>query len=161
MPIVSRVLTKLSNREDLGAGLKKWRVDAVDGRGRPWRHSAFLATQAQAEVVRDTVAFDLANQDKLELLQWVLDRNTVASFDLTGRDITEEQGEDFVMTTFAASPGEEAIPLAWWVESLGPPAFSTIRDRIGWSPAEGTLVQDRAIALLAAEPDFNTTITAP
>jgi hypothetical protein len=54
MPIVSRVLTKLANREDLGAGVKRWRVDGVDSRGKRWTHGPFTAVEgAPAEAIRD------------------------------------------------------------------------------------------------------------
>ena len=53
MPIVSRVLTLLANREDLGPGVKVWRADGVDGRDQKWYAGPMTATQAEAEVMRD------------------------------------------------------------------------------------------------------------
>jgi hypothetical protein len=53
MPIISRTLTKLANRDDIGPGIKRWRVDGVDGRGAGWVHGPFFGTQAEAEVIRD------------------------------------------------------------------------------------------------------------
>ena len=38
MPIISRTLTKLANREDFGPGIKRWRGDAVDALWRSKYH---------------------------------------------------------------------------------------------------------------------------
>lgn len=162
MPIISRTLTKLANREDLGSGIKTWRANGTDGRGRPWIHASFRGTQIEAEAIRDAAwtTRELANQDLDELIDWVEARNTVASFDYTNRDIDQDAGEEFVMIEFARRLGDQAIKLAWWVESLNPPTFGRIRDRIGWTNEEGTIVQDRAIGLLAAEEFYNTTVKA-
>ncbi len=58
MPIVSRTLTMLANREDIGPGIKRWRVDAIDALGGVWVHGPFSGTRAEAEVIRDATVFD-------------------------------------------------------------------------------------------------------
>ncbi len=55
---IVRTLTKLANREDLGPGIKRWRIDAVDDLGRRWVHGPFSGTRAKGESVRDAVVFD-------------------------------------------------------------------------------------------------------
>ncbi len=59
MPIV-RTLTFLANREDINPGVKTWRVDGMDALGRRWVHGPFSVTQAEAEVIRDTVVWEEA-----------------------------------------------------------------------------------------------------
>ena len=54
MPIVSRILTILANREDIGPSVKRWRIDGVDGRGANWVHGPFTANQTDAEAIRDS-----------------------------------------------------------------------------------------------------------
>ncbi len=54
MPIVSRSLRKLANWDDVGPGLKRWRVDGVDGRGDNWVHGPFTANLSDAESIRDS-----------------------------------------------------------------------------------------------------------
>lgn len=156
MPIVSRSLTKLANRDDVAPGMKKWRIEGVDARGRPWTHRlANPMLLADAEAIRDGVVWDLAALDFSNLLAWVQDRNTVADFDLTDRDITEDQGEEHIVTWFATNLGGEAITVAWWIEGLNPPSYTAIADRIGYTIQQRSDVQDRAIDLLAAEPRFD------
>lgn len=53
MPIVTRNLVRLANREDLGAGVKRWRVDGIDHAGGNWVHGPFSGTRAEAEAIRD------------------------------------------------------------------------------------------------------------
>lgn len=163
MPIVSRTLAKLANREDIGVGIKRWRVDGVDGRDRSWVHGPFFGTQAEADIIRDAAwtTQQLADVDLREVVLWVEDKNTVASLDYTNRDITEQEAEDHVAAEFARRPGEDAIRLAWWIESLNPTAWSTIGDRIGWTSQEQSDIQDRAISLTAAEPLYDTTYEVP
>ena len=136
----------------------------TDSKGRAWRRSrSRFVDEATAQIALDAHNWtpQLQNADFDDLLAWVQALSTVASFDLTDRDITEEQGEDFIAGTFSESPGVDAIRLAWWIESLGPPAWTAIFTRIGWTSQEGTDVQDRAISLNAAEPLFNTTLEVP
>ena len=161
MPIVSRTLTLLANREDRGPGVKRWRVDATDARGRIWVHGPFFGTQAAGEVVRDAVAFDLAEQDKAELLEWVHARNTVAAFDYTGRDITEAQGEEHVFQWFAESPGAEAITVAWWLDSINTGTFNNILGRVGYTGDQGDSITSRFTSMVTVDPWYDLTIKAP
>lgn len=153
MPITSRSLDYARLQSD---GRFRCRVSGVDAIGRDWIHGSFWADSVvAAETIRDGVVWNLAEVDLSDLLTWVQDRNTVASFDLTNRDITENQGEEFIITWFATHLGGEAITLAWWIESLNPPSYTAIANRIGYTTQQRSDVQDRAIDLLAAEPRFD------
>jgi len=55
MPIISRTLIKLANRDDITPGMKRWRVDGKDGYGNRWVHGPFFALEgSNAEVIRDS-----------------------------------------------------------------------------------------------------------
>ena len=161
MPIVSSTLTLLANREDIGPGVKRWRVDGVDALGRIWVHGPFNGTQAEAEVIRDAVVWDLAEVDKAELLTWVQARNTVAAFDYTDRDIVQDDGEEHVFQWFAESPGAEAITVAWWMDDINTGTFKAIRDRIGYSAAQGSDITSRFTFMISVEPWYDLTVEAP
>ena len=133
---------------------------AVDEVGREWRRSrARFADEATAQAASD--AFDwtvqLQDVDFNDLLVWTKSpaKNDPGAFNLTGRDITLLEGEDFLYTHFAESPGEEAILLAWWLKGLTPPAINAIRDRLGVNVTDGDRVKDRAVALDDAEATFD------
>lgn len=154
MPIVTRTLESIQPTK--GGVFASFL--AVDDQGREWRRSrSRFVSEAAAQAALDTHDWgpQLESADFQDLLIWVRGLNTVADFDLTDRDITEEQGEDFIAGTFAESPGADAIHLAWWIESLSPPSWAAIFTRVGWTSQEGSRIQDRAIALLAAEPVFD------
>lgn len=154
MPITSRTLTLLANREDIGPGVKSWRVDAVDTRGRPWVHGPFKVTQAEAEVIRDAVTFDLAELDKRELLEFVQlgPPNTVAAFDYTDHDITEEDGEEHIYLTFAANTREIALPLSWWLNTLKTGARNNIAGRVGFSGTQSGRIDQRYTPMVMVLP---------
>ena len=153
MPILTRSLDYARPQRD---GRFRCRVSGLDAVDRNWVHGPFWADSVvDAEGIRDGVVWDLAAVDFSDLLAWVQDRNTVATFDLTDRDITEEQGEEHIVTWFATNLGAEAITVAWWIESLNPPSYTAIANRIGYTTQQRTDVQDRAIDLLAAEPRFD------
>ena len=133
MPIASRNLQLLGNRPDLGDGVKSWRVDGTDSRGRPWKHGTFKVTLAEAEVIRDAITAEslgLAETDKAELLEGVHALNTVASFDFTGADIIEEEGEDHIFKWFMESLGADAITVAWWMDDINTGKFNAITTRM-------------------------------
>lgn len=157
MPIVSRELTLLANREDIGPGIKRWRVDGADARGRSWLHGPFSGTQSEAEIIRDGAwtTQQLADKDLAELIEWVEAKNSVASFDYTNRDIDQDAGEEHVAREFASRPGDSAIRLAWWIEDTPGPTWAAIGNRIGWDAQTQSDVQDRGIALAAAEPSYD------
>ncbi len=161
MAIVSRALTLLANREDIGPGVKRWRVDGVDVLGRIWVHGPFSGTQAEAEVIRDAVVWDLAEQDKAEVLAWVQERNTVAAFDYTDRDIVEADGEEHVFQWFAENLGAEAITVAWWMDGINTGKFNSIRDRIGYTGDQGATITIRFSDMVVVEPTYDLTIEAP
>ncbi len=138
MPILTRTLESV---EQSAGGTVLASFLAVDEKSRPWRRSpARFADEAAAVVASD--AFDWETQlkdvDFQDLFDWVIARNTVADFDLTDRDIIEQEGEDFIAITFSESLGDQAIRLAWWIESLTPPIWTAIRTRIGWTSKEGS-----------------------
>ena len=159
MPIISRTLTRLANRPDRGLGIKSWRIDAVDAVGRRWKHGSFLGTRAEGEAVRDTVVVDLAELDRRELLEWVQARNTVAAFDYTDSDITEEDGEDHVFKWFMESLGAEAITVAWWLDSLNTGAFNVITTRMN-IVEHRSAITSRFTFMVSVEPWYDLTIEA-
>lgn len=160
MPISTRVLTK-QNQQASG----RWRVREVhtDALGVDFTFQYLAASVAEAttnmnsaERAAETVAI-LVDRDIQEVIVWVEARNTPASFDYTDRDIDSDRGEEEVAKHFARSPGEVALLFAWWIESLGPPAWTAIATRLGWSTAAdeiGDRVQVRAQDLTVAEDSF-------
>ncbi len=160
MPIVSKTLTIVANREDLGPGIKRWRVDARDARGRNYVHGPLFGTQAEAELVQTTVSWDLTKVDKANLLSWVQSRNTVASFDYSNRDIDEDAGEDHIYKWFAEAQGGDAITVAWWMDSLNTGAFNKIRDRLGYTGEQGADITSRFTFMVSVEPWYELTVEA-
>ena len=162
MPITSPLtLSQLANREDLGPGVKTWMIHAVDDRGRRWRHGTLKMTLAEAEVIRDAVVFNLAEQDNQELLEWVQARNTVADFDFTNRDITEDQGEEYIFQWFAEAEGAEAITVAWWMNDINTGKFNAVRDRIGYTGDQGADITSRFTFMVSVNPWYDLTVEAP
>ncbi len=161
MAIVSRTITMLANREDIGPGIKRWRVNGVDALGRIWVHGPFSGTQAEADVIRDAVVWNLAEQDKAELLEWVQARNTVADFDYTDRDIVQADGEEYIFQWFAENLGAEAITVAWWMDGINTGKFNSIRDRIGYTGDQGATITIRLSDMVVVEPTYDLTIEAP
>jgi hypothetical protein len=161
MPIASKSLTKLANREDIGSGVKRWRVEGVDAKGRNYVHGPFSGTQAEADAILAGVTWELTAVDKSDLLAWVIDKNPVSTFDYTDRDITELQGEEYIFQWFAESSGDEAIKVAWWLDSLNTGAFNTIRDRIGYTGEQGANITSRFTFMMSVEPWYELTETAP
>ncbi len=163
MAIVSRTLTPLAFRPDLGLGVKRWRVDAVDALGRRWVHGPFSGTQAEGEVIRDAWTPDLAELDKRELLEFVQigAPNTVAVFDYTDRNITEDEGEEHVYLTFATSKHEIALTLAWWLDTLNTGARNNIAGRIGFSGQQRGRVDQRYPPMVVVLPWLDAVEGAP
>ena len=159
MPITSRSLDYAREQRD---GRFRCRVSGVDAVGRAWTHGPFSTDSlVEAEAIRDGVVWNLASADTHDLLKWVQALNTVASFDLTDRDITEDQGEEFIMRWFAEAPGEDAITVAWWLDDINTGKFNSIRDRLGISGAGGSTITQRFTFLLAAEPWWDVTVGVP
>ncbi len=159
MPIVTRAISV----QPMKSGTIFASFLAVDERGGEWRRSrARFADEATAQAASD--AFDwraqLQDTDFQDLLAWTQApaKNDPDAFDLTGRDITLTEGEDFLYTHFAESPGEEALLLAWWLKGMNPPTINAIRNRLGVSVTDGDRVKDRAVALDDAEDTFNDTV---
>ncbi len=161
MPIASRILTMLANREDIGPGIKRWRIDGVDDLGRIWVHGPITGTEAEGIVIRDAVIWQLAELDKRELVKWVQVRNTVASFNYTDRDIVQADGEEHVFQWFAESLGGEAITVAWWLDSITTGTFNAIRDRIGYTGVQGANITSRFTFMVAVEPWYDAIEEAP
>ncbi len=161
MPITSTSLVKLANREDVGAGIKRWRVDGLDARGRRWVRGPFFAIEAEAEAIRSTVVWNLSEADFAELLVWVQSRQSVADFDFTNRDINEDEGEEFIFQTFAESPGDEAIKLAWWMDDINTGKFNQIRDRLGYTGTQGADITSRFTFMVSVEPWYDFIVEAP
>ncbi len=160
MPIVSR---QLSSVQPSAAGTVLVMERAIDDQGRVWKRGRRrVVSEAQAIIEMD--AYDWTPQlkaaDFADLLVWTQApvKNDPGTFDLTGRDITLLEGEDFLYKHFAESVGEVAVLLAWWLKAMNPPTINAIRDRAGLSVVDGDRVQDRAIALDDAEATFNDTV---
>lgn len=164
MPIIpgSLKITELGD-PGLGPGVKTWRIEAIDSRGRLWVQGSFKVTQAEAEAKRDAAVFDLVELDLRELLEFVQlgDPNTVAAFDYTNRDITEDAGEEHIFQWFAEAGGAEAITVAWWMDGINTGKFNSIRDRIGYTGAQGSDITSRFTFMVTVEPFYDLTIEAP
>lgn len=155
MPIVSRTLIKLANREDLGPGIKRWRIDGVDTLGRAWVHGPFSGTQAEGEALRDSVIWDTEDMDRNNVIHWVRAGNTPDTFDLTGRDINFLRAENYVFSFFAQRKGDEVMNLAWWVDGLTNPKFNQIANRLNFTSAQKNRIKSRAANLAAAASVFD------
>jgi len=157
MPIVTRTLESV---QQSSGGTVLASFLAFDDKGREWRRSrARFADEAAAVVASNTFDWtaQLKEADFVNLLVWTQApaKNDPSAFDLTDRDITLIEGEDFLYKHFAEAEGSEAILLAWWLKGLTPPDINVIRDRAGLSVTDGDRVQDRAVALDDAEATFN------
>jgi len=160
MPIVSRQLESV--QPSAGGVLASFL--AVDEQGREWRKSrSRFGSEAEAQTASD--AFDWTGQledaDFNDLLVWVQAKNAPGSFDFANRDLTLLEGEERLLVWFATHGGAEAITLAWWIESLSPPEFIAIRNRVGYDGPTGTRIQDRAIDLVVVEPSFDAVEETP
>ena len=160
MPIVSRVLDHV--RPQHGTTVRV-RETLTDAKGRVIVHSYLAQSEAQAntDMAARDVTPQLEESDFHDLLVWVKTKNGSDTFDWTDRDITELRGEELLLTWFAETRGDPAIAIAWWVNDFNPPQYNAIRDRVGFDPATGSEIQDRAIDLEAAEVRFNQTVKAP
>ncbi len=101
MPIVSRTLTMLANREDIAPGWKRWRADGADARGTRWVLGPFGGTLADAEAKRDTAW----PQQELE------DHDELFGFGLI------EQGmdpADYVPEDMSLNEWRERVVRRWW-----------------------------------------------
>ncbi len=154
MPIVTRSLESV--QQSGGTVLASFL--AVDSLSRPWRRSRTRFAD-EAVAIAASNAFDWTSQlqdaDFQDLLTWVRAKNHSDDFDFTGRDMTLLGGEERLLVWFASNLGADAIDLAWWVEGFNPPSYTAIRIRAGYDASAGSRIQDRAIALLAAEPTFD------
>ncbi len=154
MPIISRQLVQI--RPTTGGVFAEFL--AVDGKGQLWSRSRARFTSeafAQADLDAYNWTLQLRDRDFNDLLVWVQERNTVATFDLTDRDITEDEGEEFIMVWFAGHGGNKAITVAWWLDSLNTGQFNTIRDRVPFTGVQGSTITSKFTFLLAAEPWWN------
>ena len=163
MPIVSRTLTLLANREDLGPGIKTWRIDGVDAIGERWVYGSFNATTAEAEVLRDTVVWDLVGRDRANVLEFVQQGapNTVAAFNYTNRDIVLADGQDIVYWTFATSEQDTALKLAWWLDTLTTGTRNTIGGRVGADGAMRGRIDQRYPPMVLVLPWLDATENLP
>ena len=162
MPIVSKSLVLLANQPTAAEpDRKRWRVDGIDARGHRYVHGPFGGTQAEADAVLAGVVWELTGIDNAELLDWVKARNTVASFDYTNRDITQADGEEYIFQWFAEADGDEAITVAWWMDSINTGTFNAIRDRIGYTALQGADITSRFTFMVAVEPWYQFIVEAP
>ncbi len=154
MPIITRTLTHIRPQGD---GTVRVQEVLTPAKGQTIRHSYKAVSEAQAitDMNARDVTEQLRNSDFSELLDWVKAKNGSDTFDYVDRDITELEGEEFLLLWFAEQVGNAAVSLSWWVEDMTPPIYSAIRIRTGFDSDQGSTVQDKAIALLAAEPFIN------
>ena len=155
MPIVSRVLEHIRPQTNGTVKVQERLTDALDR--APIFHNYTAASEAEATATmnaRDMTAV-LERADFRDLLAWVQAKNASDDFDFTDRDLTLLAGEEQLLIWFAAIHGASALTIAWWVEDMTPPIYNAIRIRAGFNSAAGSRTQDRAIALLAAEPLFD------
>ncbi len=160
MPIVTRTLESVQPT----TGGVFANLLAVDALGREWRRSrSRFVDEVAAEVASDAHDWtpQLRAQDFRELLVWVQELNPVSTFDLTGRDITEDDGEEFIMKWFGESDGGDAITVAWWLDDINTGKFNSIRDRVGYTGVEGSTITQRFTFLLSAEPWWDVIVKAP
>lgn len=160
MPIVTRTLKFYRPQADGRARTREVHTDSL-GTEIPVQ---YLTNKTEAAVTTDMNARDLTSslvtRDIADLIQWVEALNPVSTFDFTGRDITENDGEGEIAKEFARRPGDSAIRLAWWIESLSPPQWTAISTRLGWSNTAGEIgerVQTRGQNLTVALPDYDRT----
>ncbi len=159
MPIVSRILDNI--RPQHGTTVRV-RETLTDAKGRKIVHHYLASSEAQAntDMAARDVTGQLRNADFTDLLDHVQApaKGDPSTFDLTGRDITLIEGEDFLYKHFAESLGDPAIKLAWWLKAMNPPTINAIRNRLGVDVADGDRVKDRAVALDDAEATFDDTV---
>ena len=112
-------------------------------------YKAVSEAQANTDMNARNITEQLMQADFNDLLVFVQfpAQGDPSAFDLTGRDITLIQGENFLFEHFAEGGGSDARLLAWWIKGLNPPDFNTIRDRFGLSVNDGDRIKDRAVAL--------------
>ena len=139
----------------------------TDALGRLWFHNYKAVSEAAATVLMNArdMTSRLEDADFKELLAWVQEKNDPDDFDFTGRDLTLLVGEERLYAYIAETRGDPAITIAHWLEGLNPPSRTAIRNRLpgaggsgGVSVADGSVIEDRAIALNNAEPSFNTIV---
>ena len=160
MPIISRTLESI--QQTTGGIFAAWLC--TDSLGREWRRSRARFTDepaAQAAVDAFDWTVQLKDKDFQDLLVWVQAKNDPGAFDFTDMDLTLLEGEERLLVWFASHEGADAITLAWWIEDMAPPAYTAIRDRVGYDTATGSRIQDRANAMLAAEASFDAVEETP
>lgn len=161
MPVASRVLDLVTQQPN---GSVRARAVVTDLLGRIISVRGLSAADpsaAQSALDAMDLTESLKALDEQEIFDWVRAKNDPSAFDFTDRDLTLLEAEERLLTFFAASQGSDAIPFSWWIESLGPPAYTAIRTRVGFDSATGSEIQDRAIDLSACEARFDFTVEAP
>ncbi len=156
MPIDTRELRNVHPQRDGSVRVQEVLTASV---GHVIRHSYKAVSEAQAitDMNARVVTKQLKNSDLPDFLLHVRApaKNLPSTFNFTDRDITLEDGEDFLYKRFAESTGGNAIGLAWWIKGLTPPDFNTIRDRALHDVDEGDRVKDKAVAQDDAEATIN------
>lgn len=154
MPIVSRVLTKLANRADIGPGIKRWRVDGLDGRGQPWVHGPFFGTQAEGEIVRDAVftTAQLEDEDERHGIIWCEQGNDPNAFpreDLTLADWRGRVARRWWKTRIEGSSPNDLAYLCHVASFIDDFTAAQIAGVLGISETKAQKGLDRAIDLVA------------
>ncbi len=154
MPISTRELKHIRPQRDGTVRVQEVLTADV---GHVIRRSYRAVSKAQAVIdmnARD-VTEDFVEADFHDLLTWTQTKNDPGDFDFTNRDLDLLAGEERLLGWFVERPGNPAMTVAWWIESLNPPSFNAIRDRVGLDLVTGSEQQDRAIGMVNVEPLFN------
>ncbi len=157
MPIVSRIIDLVTPQRDGSVRVREMHTDALS---RTIYSRGSRAIDLAAATVRMN-ARDLTGQlrdlDTMELLAFTEAGNDPETFDLTGRDITVNDGLDFLLRYFATHTGEAVIRIALWIVGLPTPKLVAIRDRLGLTVQQGNRILARAQKLADAAPTFDQT----
>ena len=164
MPILTTQLLNLGQQADSTFRVREEHTDTL---GVVWKFQYRAASLAEATAIMDArdLTPSLRSRDFRDLREHVAQGspNGTDTFEYTTplRDITEEDGEEEILTFFAAASGEDAMAFAWWWEDLNGPDQTTINERVEFSAQDLSDIGDRAIDLLAAEARFNLTFDDP
>ena len=155
MPISSRFLKFYRPQADGRARVREVHVDALGNEiTRQYLTTLTLADIEMEMNLRDMTE-TLSERDLDDVLAWVLVGNDPNTFDYTARDVIKNKAEERITKIFARSRGEDALRLAWWVDSLGTPRWNAIITRLGWATERKDRVKARAVTLNASIAEYD------
>jgi hypothetical protein len=144
MPIVSRALDYAREQAD---GRFRCRVSAIDSFGRNWPHGPFwTASVLEAEGIRDTVTFDLAEAEVADAVTFTEEGGDPST--LTGVDQTTTQLRRRLLKRFANNSVHLDRSFVCGVSTfITTFTAQQLANALGISLAKGTKILNRAIAL--------------